>query len=800
MLIMQETHSSKEVENIWQSEWGGKAVFSHGTSTSRGVAVFCTKEIFKNINNIYTAENGRTIIFDVVENMTTVTIAAIYAPNEDSPKYFHEISEVLRDRQEHKIIIGDFNLVLDVEYDRKNTYCNNNKSLGVVEDICDEFCLKDIWRVHYGEKKEYSWFKTGNIQKCSRIDFALVSGGLDQKVEMIMYISSIKTDHRAIYVVVTLDEFERGQGFWKFNTLLLQNGEFLKQMNQELEQSIRASESKSKKEAWENIKKRIKKCTTQFTRNNQQEKKIVISQLAEKLNEYESRLPLPEMEYKLWQETKSEFEEKMLEKAKSAMFRCKVKWQELGERNTKYFFALEKARYNAKTCYKLFDQDLQEVQDPQKILAIQKDFYEELYAEEEKVKFNMENKWDLFVPEDVFRQQELQITLDELGIALKGMNNNKTPGNDGIPADFYKVFWDKLKDPFYDMMLEVYKDNMLHATASEGVLNLIPKANKDTRYVKNLRPITLLNTDYKIIEKAIANKMLPALEHIINSDQRGFMKNRRISVNIRKMLDIMYMAEKEDLEAVVLSLDFVKCFDKCSFSILHGSLNFFKFGKIIKEWTEILYKNFTVKVQNNGYFSDEISIKKGVHQGGCCSAVYFLVIAEILALALRDNENIEGITFEQIRNLLNQFADDMDIFSLCTEKSIKTIYEELDKFKIQSGFTVSYDKTTLYRIGSLRHSSAQLYDMDQYTWSNKDITVLGVTIAHEDIVEKNYINIVEKVKKTLNAWYNRGLSLIGKIQVVNTLVASLFIYKMMVLTMIPDNIIRNVDNVIRDFI
>ena len=261
------------------------------------------------------------------------------------------------------------------------------------------------------------------------------------------------------------------------------------------------------------------------------------------------------------------------------------------------------------------------------------------------------------------------------------MNNNKTPGMDGIPVDFYKVFWTQLKTPFYEMVIHTYSEKILHTTAREGILNLIPKANKDTRYIKNLRPITLLNTDYKIIEKAIANKMLPALEHIIHKDQRGFMKNRRISVNIRKMLDIMHQVQKEDLETVVLSLDFVKCFDKCSFSILHGSLEFFGFGEIIKEWTKILYKNFRVKIQNNGHFSDSFPIKKGVHQGGCCSSVYFLVIAEILALALRSNEEIEGITIKDIKNLLNQFADDMDIFSKSTEKSLKAIFHELDSFR-----------------------------------------------------------------------------------------------------------------------
>ena len=130
--------------------------------------------------------------------------------------------------------------------------------------------------------------------------------------------------------------------------------------------------------------------------------------------------------------------------------------------------------------------------------------------------------------------------------------------------------------------------------------------------------------------------------------------------------------EKEDIEAVVLSLDFVKCFDKCSFEILHGSLDFFGFGSIVRDWTKILYRNFSVKIQNNGYFSDPISILKGVHQGGCCSSVYFLVVAEILALALRHNDEIEGITIQDIKNLLNQFADDMDIFSMCSKKFYRT--------------------------------------------------------------------------------------------------------------------------------
>ena len=245
------------------------------------------------------------------------------------------------------------------------------------------------------------------------------------------------------------------------------------------------------------------------------------------------------------------------------------------KRVTKYFFSLEKAKYNAKTCFKIIDEDGIECLEPRKILEVQRQFYENLYQEDRDINFTLQNTSGIKVPKDQKAQQEKQITLEELGQAIRGMSNNKTPGEDGIPVDFYKVFWSKIKQPFYEMMQCCYQKKFLHTTARRGILNLIPKPGKDTRYIKNLRPITLLNTDYKIIEKAIANKIIPSLEHIIHTDQRGFMKDRRISVNIRKMLDILHQTEKEDLEAVVMSLDFVKCFDKCSFSILHGSLDFF---------------------------------------------------------------------------------------------------------------------------------------------------------------------------------------------------------------------------------
>ena len=766
-LICQETHSTSENEKIWRNEWGGEAIFSHGTSGARGVAIFYARKFRDKIVNIETDVEGRYIIYDVVEDMSVVTIVAIYAPNKDNPSFIKNFQKDLRNRQENIIIIGDYNLTLDVDLDRNLTYHNNNKALREIENLMDEFNLRDVWRARNEDKREYSWHKAGNINKASRIDFALVSAGLDQKVEIIQYITGIKTDHRALYMVVETNMYERGKGYWKLNTSLLNRLDYVKYMNLEIDKTLKLTNHMKAEEKWEKLKMRIKKATISFSRNLVSEEKVVISHLTEIVNQYEAQLPLNLEDSELLQKTKMELEEKLFERVKGVMFRSKVKWYEEGEKNTKYFFALEKAKYNAKTCYKLINENQQEIVEPQEILENQRKFYEELYAEDKDVEFSMNNIYGVHVPKDIQECQNKQIEMEELESAIKRMKNEKTPGEDGIPIDFYKVFWLKLKGAFYDMLLSVYESGQLHETARKGILNLIPKANKDTRYIKNLRPITLLNTDYKIIEKAIADKMMPALEHIIGKDQRGFMKERRISVNIRKMLDIMHYAKKEDLEAVILSLDFVKCFDKCSFSILHGSLDFFGFGSFVRKWTEILYRSYTVRVQNNGYFSDSINIEKGVHQGGCCSAIYFLVIAEILALLLRNNTDIEGIVVRNIRHILDQFADDMDVSTKCTKESVKALYDELERFRHQSGFTVSYDKTTLYRIGSLRYSNASMYDMEQFKWSNEDITVLGVTISHEDdMVIKNYGTLVNKTKNILNTWGNRNLSLMGKVQVV----------------------------------
>ena len=266
--------------------------------------------------------------------------------------------------------------------------------------------------------------------------------------------------------------------------------------------------------------------------------------------------------------------------------------------------------------------------------------------------------------------------------------------------------------------------------------------------------------------------------------------------------ELIKFAKDKDLEAIILSLDFKKCFDKVSFSILFGALEFFKFPKYITKWVKILYTNFKINTQNNGFFSGRIDIQQGLYQGGPCSSLLFLICAEILALMIKENKNIKGIWVDEIHNLFGQYADDADAYLLYKKETIDTMFMVLEIFRAMSGFTLNYDKTTIMRIGSMQNSVAMLMTKKAVVWTNNPINILGVWVStnKETVITKNYTEIIQKARVTLTKWNKRRMSLYAKIAIVNTLISSLFVYRMTVLPHMPAHMEKELKNLIVNFI
>ena len=148
-VLLQETHSTIKDESLWQTQWGGKIVFSHGTSQSKGVTTLFKNKVNFKVNYPGNQDkHGRLVSVEIIVEGKKFRIFNIYAPNEDSPSFFYDLGELLHAARDEAFIIGgDFNLVLDVKKDKyggkQEQYKPNAHK--VLSQVIEQFQLCDLW-------------------------------------------------------------------------------------------------------------------------------------------------------------------------------------------------------------------------------------------------------------------------------------------------------------------------------------------------------------------------------------------------------------------------------------------------------------------------------------------------------------------------------------------------------------------------------------------------------------------------------------------------------------------------------
>ena len=115
----------------------------------------------------------------------------------------------------------------------------------------------------------------------------------------------------------------------------------------------------------------------------------------------------------------------------------------------------------------------------------------------------------------------------------------------------------------------------LSITQKQGIISILPKGDKPREFLKNWRPISLLNVSYKVISACIANRIKQVLSFLIHENQKGFLKNRFIGENTRIIYDTLYTAKENNIPGMLLLIDFEKAFDSVSWSFMYKTLHFF---------------------------------------------------------------------------------------------------------------------------------------------------------------------------------------------------------------------------------
>ncbi len=264
-----------------------------------------------------------------------------------------------------------------------------------------------------------------------------------------------------------------------------------------------------------------------------------------------------------------------IKKAKGAYIRSRAKWIEEDEKSTSYFCRLEKRRQSSNSILSLKINGV-ECMDPTLISKNVYKFYSDLYSSnffpiecnncfDNIIRFipHIDNDWRDCCDSDLH--------IEELDSAVQNLKLYKSPGLDDLTANFYKLFWNDIRFLLCNAFIEYIEDGSLGPIMNQGLITLIPKPEKDMRYMDNFHPITLLN-DYNIFTHVYVNRLKVGINNLINESQSGFLKGRSIHNNIRLVMDLVEYSHLKEDDGFILFLDFKKAFDMIEHAFLFKSL------------------------------------------------------------------------------------------------------------------------------------------------------------------------------------------------------------------------------------
>ena len=290
----------------------------------------------------HASKTGRIVLITVSLNGLKISFCNIYAPNNqlEQLEFTQELNNCLIDKAE-------------ADKDKKGGVpwkpSQFRNMLLITMETCD---LLDIQRTRHPNLNIYTYVsKTLNVK--SRLDYFLITGSFSQHVKKVGSCPSIAPDHKTIYLDLALPQnTKRGQGFWKFNNLLLNDEEYLFAIHQlipRLHEKYFQLEDKSL--VWELIKMEIRQNTISYAKRKARNMSLHEDELHKRMEKSDqiicnsNDLQNVEDTLKEYDSLKAEVNTIYEQKGKAAMFPSKCRWIEEGERPTKYFFQLGKTRF-----------------------------------------------------------------------------------------------------------------------------------------------------------------------------------------------------------------------------------------------------------------------------------------------------------------------------------------------------------------------------------------------------------------------------------------------------------------------
>ena len=501
IILLQETHSNEQIIKKWEKEWKGSSFWHSGKiAKSCGVAILFQKDLNIETSTISTDEEGRIMSITFILEKQLFQITNIYAPtNPTLRKKFYKnlLTHFNKNNGQNLILGGDFNMVEDLYLDRQGGTPSNIDLIGqqYLQTIKETYNLIDNWRKIKRTKRIYT-FHNYNNSICSRIDRIYTTKNI--KLNNATIIPNNISDHDIITLTITITKQKpKGRGIWKLNATIVKEKNFT-EIFRIFWQNWQKEKPKynSINQWWDSGKIYFQILAIEYSKKQNHLINSKLQKLTDQIIHEKTKTTPNLTNINNWQQELEDIENY---KIQGSIIRSKEKITNQEQPN-KFFYQLEKQKQTKKHIKKLKDNQ-ENYETNFQILKHCKNYYQKLYTKHKtdtETQRSLSKTIDKKVTEKHNIQLTKRLTKTEIKEVIHQMEDQKSPGIDGIPIEFYKEYYNLLEDDLHQLYTNIlFTEKQTPVTMTQAIITLLRKNKDGLKDLKHWRPISLL--DYKIL-------------------------------------------------------------------------------------------------------------------------------------------------------------------------------------------------------------------------------------------------------------------------------------------------------------
>ena len=614
------------------------------------------------------------------------------------------------------ILAGDWNCITAARDTTKNFKDKYSLDLN---SLIKSFKFQDAFRVLHPVTLEFTFYRASCAP--SRLDRVYLPPHLITKLCSVSHHPGL-ADHWAVHVELKL-EMDRlelpprpPQSHWKLNTSILQHDSFLPHFSrlfEQLEEEIHEFEDEA--DWWDEYAKPacISFCQS-FSKDLAKQKKTYKAFLLGLL-----RFATTRGNWELVAQTKEKINIILKQEAFGLIVRSRD--NQNAEEEAASLYHLNKVRKSNLDKLKVAQSggqgyrkgaSMEVTSDPQRIAQETVRFYDALLGGRQDQ--NLQDTGKEFEPYDAHLEEFLSnlsqlsqasqqalvqpLSSNEVKEVLKACKNGKSPGLDGLSYEFYKKTWPIIGSTFTRVLQAQLDRVRIMDSSRQGATRLVPKV-ETVPDVTQLRPITLLQVDYRLLSGCLAVCLHCVIKEVVDKGQLG-TGGRNILTGVYNILCSIDYVNKFNLKAFMASWDALKAFDRASTKFLDKVTERMAFPPIFRAWLQMLHHGATTRLLLPSGLSKEIRVSFSFRQGDCIAGDLYCLTQEPLLRMLR--KKLQGLVISNFRQLDEDYMDDIQFLS-SSQQDLVIFDTVVQQFGALSGFMLSRDhKSKVMGLGQWR--------------------------------------------------------------------------------------------------